>query len=236
MEHAVKAIEANLVSRCMVKVYDWSKHAANNCKVNIVTPSPAKHFTHAYIYIYIFIYAGVHIIQCRWTKISRYPAKKSMDIAQTKNRIQHIEQIAPQKLISSNEHPAVSANQVLSVAEMLLCAICQKTLDQPIQLSCDTVVCTGCLVHQLTASAQTFCPFCSPPHQLTPETIKPASQMILRLLQDVLVKCMTCKRDGAFIGNHVNRALQVVIYTNLYQNLHFLLLQPSNIATLCSSV
>ena len=116
-----------------------------------------------------------------------------MDIAQTKNLIQHIEQIAPQK---PNEHPAVSANQVLSVAEMLLCAICQKTLDQPIQLSCDTLVCTGCLVQQLTASAQTFCPFCSPPHQLTPETIKPASQMILRLLQDVLVKCMTCKRDG----------------------------------------
>ena len=50
-KHAVKAIEANLVSRCMVKVYDWSKHAANNCKVNIVTPSPAKHFTHA-LYIY----------------------------------------------------------------------------------------------------------------------------------------------------------------------------------------
>ena len=163
--------------------------------------------------------------QCRWTKISRYPAKQSMDIAQTKNLIQHIERIVPQKLISSNEHPAVSANQVLSVAEMLLCAICQKTLDQPIQLSCDTLVCTGCLVQQLTASAQTFCPFCSPTHQLTPETIKPASQMILRLLQDVLVKCMTCKQDGAFIGNHVNRALQVVIYTNLYQNLHFLLLQ-----------
>ena len=59
MERAVKAIEANLVSRSMVKVYDWSKHAANNCKVNIVTPSPAKHFTHAYIYSY----AGVHIIQ-----------------------------------------------------------------------------------------------------------------------------------------------------------------------------
>ena len=160
-----------------------------------------------------------------------------MDIAQTKNLIQHIEQIAPQKLISSNEHPAVSANQVLSVAEMLSCAICQKTLDQPIQLSCDILVCTGCLVQQLTASAQTFCPFCfSPPHQLTPETIKPASQMILRLLQDVLVKCMTCKRVGAFIGNHVNRALQVVMYTNLYQNLNLLLLQPSNIATLCSSV
>ena len=59
MEHAVKAIEANLVSRCMVKVYDWSKHATNNCKVNIVTPSPAKYFTHPYIYSY----AGIHIIQ-----------------------------------------------------------------------------------------------------------------------------------------------------------------------------
>ena len=59
MEHAVKAIKTNLVSRCMVKVYDWSKHAAKNCKVNIVTPSPAKHFTHPYIYSY----AGVHIIQ-----------------------------------------------------------------------------------------------------------------------------------------------------------------------------
>ena len=115
-----------------------------------------------------------------------------MDIAQTKNLIQHIEQIAPQKLISSNKHPAVSANQVLSVAEMLLCAICQKTLDQPIQLSCDTLVCTGCVVQQLTASAQTFCPF---PHQLMPETIKPASQMILSLLQDVLVRRMTCKQD-----------------------------------------
>ena len=89
----------------------------------------------------------------------------------------------------------MSVNQVVSVADMLLCTICQKTLDQPIQLSCSFLVCTGCLVQQLTASAQTFCPCCSPPHQLTPETIKPASQMIQRLLQDVLVKCMTCKRD-----------------------------------------
>ena len=85
MEHAVKAIKANLVSRCMVKVYDWSKHAANNCKVNIVTPSPAKHFTHAYIYIHMQECTSYR--QCRWTKISRYPAKQSMDIAQTKNLI-----------------------------------------------------------------------------------------------------------------------------------------------------
>ena len=36
MERAVKAIEGNVASRCMVKVYDWSKHAAENCKVNII--------------------------------------------------------------------------------------------------------------------------------------------------------------------------------------------------------
>ena len=48
MEWAVKAIEANLVSRCMVKVYDWSKDAAYNCKVNIVSnPITCQHFTHA---------------------------------------------------------------------------------------------------------------------------------------------------------------------------------------------
>ena len=93
MEHAVKAIEANLVSRCMVKVYDWSKHAANNCKVNIVTPSPCSQTL--YTYAYIYSYAGVHIIQIML--LSRYPAKQSMDIARTKNLIQHIEQIAPTK-------------------------------------------------------------------------------------------------------------------------------------------
>ena len=130
MERAVEAIEAKLVSRSMVKVHDWSKHAANNSKVSIVTPTPAKHFTH--------MQECTSYRQCHWTQTSRYPAKH---IAQTKNLIQHIEQIVPQILISSNEHPAVSANQFASVAEMLLCAICQKTLDQPIQLSCDTLVC-----------------------------------------------------------------------------------------------
>ena len=116
-----------------------------------LTPSPAKHFIHAYIYIHMQECTSYR--QSRWTKISRYPAKQSMDIAKTKNLIQHTEQIAPQKLISSNEHPAVSVNQVLSVAEMLLCAVCQKTLNRPIQLSCDTLMCTGCLEQQLTASA-----------------------------------------------------------------------------------
>ena len=56
MEHAVKAIKAILVSRCMVKVYDWSKHTANNCKVNIVTPSLAT----LHICIYIFICRSAH--------------------------------------------------------------------------------------------------------------------------------------------------------------------------------
>ena len=61
MEHAVKAIEANLVQRCMVKVYDWSKHAANNCKVNICNPITSQTlYTCIYIYIYIFICRSAH--------------------------------------------------------------------------------------------------------------------------------------------------------------------------------
>ena len=108
----------------------------------------------------------------------------------------------PQKLISSNEHPAVSANQVLSIPEMLLCAICQNTLDQPIQLSCDTLVCTGCLVQQLTSSAQTFCPFCSPPHQLTRDY-----QTSITDDTKVAARCTGEMHDmqtrWAFIGNHV---------------------------------
>ena len=120
MEHAVKAIEANLVSRCMVKVYDWSKHAANNCKVNICNPITSQTL---YTCIYIYSYAEVHIIQTMSLDKDKQVSCKTIHGHSTNQEPYHIEQIAPQKLISSNEHPAVSANQVLSVAEMLLCAM-----------------------------------------------------------------------------------------------------------------
>ena len=74
---------------------------------------------------------------------------------------------------------------------------------QPLQLDCSAVVCSGCLSEWITISASTTalqsncnsCPCCVSHHNSTLQSIHPAPEIIVRLLHDVVVQCVTCKRD-----------------------------------------
>ena len=80
-----------------------------------------------------------------------------------------------------------------------------KVLIQQMQLDCSAVVCSGCLSEWITISASTECPCCVSHHNLTLQSIHPALDIIVRLLHDVVVQCVTCKRamkSGEYDEHH----------------------------------
>ena len=107
----------------------------------------------------------------------------------------YVEGISPSKISSKLERPPLSANQTLPVIDQLCCHICKKVLVQLLQLDCSAVVCSGCLSECITMSASTECPCCVSHHNLTTCSVHPAPELILRLLHDMMVQCVTCKRE-----------------------------------------
>lgn len=102
MERAVQAIEENVASRCMVKVYDWSKQLQGK---------------HLHIHACRIAHLTDSVAGQKKKQVSR--RKTVQNNTQAKNLVRHIEQIAPPQLFCSNEHPEVSVNEVVSVADML---------------------------------------------------------------------------------------------------------------------
>ena len=68
-------------------------------------------------------------------------------------------------------------------------------LSQPLKLHCNVVVCAKCIVDAITTSANTQCPCCDGAVNLVPSFVQPASDIIQRLLCDVIISCETCNRD-----------------------------------------
>ena len=62
------------------------------------------------------------------------------------------------------------------------------------QLPCSAPVCTKCIVEWVAATGAENCPCCSDGPLLSSQ-IRPASNLILLLLADILVHCVSCSRD-----------------------------------------
>ena len=88
----------------------------------------------------------------------------------------------------------LSNTQLLSAIDELYCPICLSVLRQPIQLPCDRLVCTLCLVEWIHLRGS-CCPCCYSPTPLECTQINPASRIILLLLNNVMVLCAACKRS-----------------------------------------
>ena len=91
--------------------------------------------------------------------------------------------------------PALAPTQVISVIDLLTCPMCKGMLSQPLKLHCDVVVCAKCVVDAITTSASARCPCCEDAVNLLPSSVQPASDIIQRLLCDVIILCETCNRD-----------------------------------------
>eukprot|EP00731_Ephydatia_muelleri_P026210 Em0018g310a len=110
----------------------------------------------------------------------------------------HIDSISPLSLNApGTQPPSVSDNNNLPVLDHLRCPLCFEILDQPLELSCNSIVCAKCLKAWLVESAKVECPCCfNHDHEpLAPSHIKTAPTLVLNLLNDVVVHCSLCSRD-----------------------------------------
>ncbi|KAL5502431.1 hypothetical protein EMCRGX_G009202 [Ephydatia muelleri] len=65
----------------------------------------------------------------------------------------------------------------------------------PLELPCSALVCTKCIVEWVAAIGAENCSCCSDDDPLLSSRIRPASNLILLLLADILVHCVSCSRD-----------------------------------------
>ncbi|KAL5502641.1 hypothetical protein EMCRGX_G009446 [Ephydatia muelleri] len=86
-------------------------------------------------------------------------------------------------------------NTSSSVLSQLKCQLCSNLLTQPLELPCSALVCTKCIVEWVAATGAENCPCCSDDGPLLSSRIRPASNLILLLLADILVHCVSCSRD-----------------------------------------
>ena len=112
--------------------------------------------------------------------------------------IRHIDSISPLSLSApGTQPPSVSDNNNLPVLDHLRCPLCFEILDQPLESSCNSIVCAKCLKAWLVESAKVVCPCCfNHDHEpLAPSHIKTAPTLVLNLLNDVVIHCSLCSRD-----------------------------------------
>ena len=78
--------------------------------------------------------------------------------------------------------PALAPKQVISVIDLLT-----------VKLHCNVL--SVLLMPNVATSASTRCPCCDDAAHLVPRSMQPASDIIQRLLCDVIILCETCTRD-----------------------------------------
>ena len=106
--------------------------------------------------------------------------------------IDHIKSIAP-PAVTTTPVEQLSTTQSISGIDHLQCSVCMQVLSQPVELHCRSHARTPCLIGWLTVSASCKCPCCFLEIPLTPADVKPAPDLILKLLGDLLVCCPVCK-------------------------------------------
>eukprot|EP00731_Ephydatia_muelleri_P011462 Em0006g356a len=103
--------------------------------------------------------------------------------------------IAPPPIFSHDHCPPVASQNSSSVLSQLKCQLCSNLLTQPLELPCSALVCTKCIVEWVAATGAENCPCCLDDGPLLSSRIRPASNLILLLLADILVHCVSCSRD-----------------------------------------
>ena len=71
-------------------------------------------------------------------------------------------------------------------------------------------MCAECITAWLTVAGSVLCPCCHSAVPLAPASLRPASDLIILLLSDILVQCTSCGRNmrtGAFVGHECTSSL-----------------------------
>ena len=96
----------------------------------------------------------------------------------------------------------------LSCPSKLECPLCFEILSQSIELPCSVLVCAKCIITWLKVAGTVLCPCCH--SAVPPASLRPASDLIILLLNDILVQCTSCGRNmrtGAFVGHKCTSSL-----------------------------
>ena len=75
--------------------------------------------------------------------------------------------------------------------EDLMCGLCQNIVDQPIKTPCRKLVCSVCVTSLLRSCCLNHFPYpyCSVVHEITETSFPEATNIVMNVLGDLLVKC-----------------------------------------------
>ena len=123
--------------------------------------------------------------------------------------IKYIQGIAPATVTDLGCPKPPLATDNLSCLSKLECPLCCEILSQPIELPCSVLACAECIIAWLKISGTVLCPCCYSDIPMAPASLRPASDLIISLLHDILVHCTSCGRDmraGAYVGHQCTRS------------------------------
>ncbi|KAL5484105.1 hypothetical protein EMCRGX_G020553 [Ephydatia muelleri] len=123
--------------------------------------------------------------------------------------IKYIQGVAPATVTDPGCPKPPLATDNLSCISKLECPLCCEILSQPIELPCSVLACAECIIAWLKISGTVLCPCCYSDIPMAPASLRPASDLIISLLHDILVHCTSCGRDmraGAYVGHQCTRS------------------------------
>ena len=111
------------------------------------------------------------------------------------------------------------ATDNLSCLNKLECPLGCEILSQPIELPCSVLACAECIIAWLKISGTVLCPCCYSDIPMAPASLRPASDIIISLLHDILVHCTSCGRDmraGAYVGHQCTRSSKCTSWKTMH--------------------
>jgi hypothetical protein len=95
----------------------------------------------------------------------------------------------------------------------LQCKLCECIIDRPVVTPCRSLVCAQCISnHVLTVDSSFSCPCCKESHELSPSMFVAASDVVLKVLGTLLIRCDKPNCSSVMglkhLAEHVNSGCQ----------------------------
>ena len=91
-------------------------------------------------------------------------------------------------------HTPPASLHLMELDSEMACRHCNSHLKNPVELPCTHHACADCVKNDLLTSKSLECPECAAPHPIEFSSIRPPSQLLLQLLEQVQVRCSLCSR------------------------------------------
>ena len=94
--------------------------------------------------------------------------------------------------LSPIPHTYIQAS-LSSIGNTAICPVCTEVLERPLELTCDRMVCLGCLVQWIQVSSQLACPCCHG-NRFDSTHFRTPSAITMGVLGSLSVTCQVCNR------------------------------------------